>query len=174
MLFSMSHVAKNREAYLDNYWAKNKRSVEKGRNGPTYAWHIPANQRRKADTADAINELLRQGLEIHKASAAFTAGSLNVAAGDYIVRGDQPFRTLADMYFSVQNYPAQNPSPYDDTGWTFPEAFGVQATRVTDPKVLDVAMEPVKGTPMPLQTGATGAGTVFAINYSAEIGRAHV
>ena len=31
---------------------------------------------------------------------------------------------------------------------------------VTDAKVLDVAMEPVKGTPMPLQTGASGAGTL--------------
>jgi hypothetical protein len=45
---------------------------------------------------------------------------VNVAeAGDYVVRGDQPYRTLADMYFSIQNYPAQNPRPYDDTGWTF-------------------------------------------------------
>ena len=26
--------------------------------------------------------------------------------GDYIIRGDQPYRTLVDMYFSVQNYPA--------------------------------------------------------------------
>ena len=39
--------------------------------------------------------------------------------GDYIVRGDQPYRTLADMYFSVQNYAPSNPRPYDDTGWTF-------------------------------------------------------
>ena len=43
----------------------------------------------------------------------------DVKAGDYVVRGDQPFRTLADMYFSIQNYAPQNPSPYDDTGWTF-------------------------------------------------------
>ena len=40
-------------------------------------------------------------------------------AGDYIVRGDQPYRTVADMYFSVQNYAPSNPRPYDDTGWTF-------------------------------------------------------
>ena len=39
--------------------------------------------------------------------------------GDYIIRGDQPYRTLADMYFSVQNYAPANPRPYDDTGWTF-------------------------------------------------------
>ena len=35
-----------------------------------------------------------------------------------MIRADQPYRTLADLYFSVQNYPAANPRPYDDTGWT--------------------------------------------------------
>ena len=40
-------------------------------------------------------------------------------AGDYIVRADQPYRTLADMYFSLQNFPRQIRGPYDDTGWTF-------------------------------------------------------
>ncbi len=91
-------------------------------------------------------------------------------AGSFIVRMDQPYSRIADALLDYQYWSPNDPqkNPYDDTGWTFPEAFGVQATRVTDPKVLDVAMEPVKGTPMPLQTGATGAGTVFAINYSAD------
>ena len=55
LLFSLSNVAKNKDMYLDNYWTKNKRAVDKGRNGPVKAWLIPANQRRKSDTADAIN-----------------------------------------------------------------------------------------------------------------------
>ncbi len=46
------------------------------------------------------------------------AGDTDVAAGDYIIRADQPYRTLVDMYLSVQNYPPANPRPYDDTGWT--------------------------------------------------------
>jgi hypothetical protein len=62
VLFSLHHVAKNRELYLENYWLKNKRSVEKGRAGPIFGWVIPAGQRRKADAADAVNELRRQGL----------------------------------------------------------------------------------------------------------------
>ena len=80
---------------------------------------IPAAQKRKADAAEAVNELRRQGLEFHTASAAFKAGAVEVKPGDYIVRGDQPYRTIADMYFSVQNYAPSNPRPYDDTGWTF-------------------------------------------------------
>ena len=45
---------------------------------------------------------------------------MQVAAGDYVIRADQPYRTLVDMYFALQNYPAANPLPYDDTGWTMP------------------------------------------------------
>jgi hypothetical protein len=137
ILFALSHVGKNRELYLENYWVKNKRAYDKGRNGPVYAWVIPAAQRRKADAADAVNELRRQGLEIGTAATAFKAGSLDVAAGDYVIRADQPYRTLADMYFSLQNYAIGNPSPYDDTGWTFQFMRNVVVTACTDKSCLD-------------------------------------
>ena len=140
LLFALNHVAKNRELYLENYWLKNKRAIERGRNGPTYAWLIPANQRRKSDAAIAINDLRRQGLEISRAQSDFKAGSLQVFAGDYVIRGDQPFRTLADMYFSIQNYPPQNPAPYDDTGWTFQLMRDLKIVPVTDKTILDQRM----------------------------------
>jgi hypothetical protein len=139
LLIALNHVAKNKDTYLENYWLKNKRAVDKGKTGPTYGWVIPAGQRRKQDAADAVNELRRQGLEVHRATAAFKAGSLNVEAGDYVIRGDQPYRTLADMYFSVQNYAPANPSPYDDTGWTFPFMRNVVIKTATDKALLDGA-----------------------------------
>ncbi len=74
-----------------------------------------------------VNELRRQGVEIDTAYSAFKDGSVDVAAGDYIVRADQPYRTLADMYFSMQNYPLANPRPYDDTGWTMQYMRNVKA-----------------------------------------------
>ena len=55
-------------------------------------------------------------------------------AGSYIVRMDQPYSRIADALLDYQ-YWAPNDAqtrPYDDTGWTFPEGFGVQAVRVTD------------------------------------------
>jgi hypothetical protein len=119
ILIALNHLAKNRETYLENYWIKNKNAVDKGKNGPTYGWVIPATQKRKADVADAVNELRRQGLEFHTATTAFKAGNIDVKPGDYVIKGDQPYRTIADMYFSVQNYAPANPNPYDDTGWTF-------------------------------------------------------
>ena len=80
---------------------------------------MPADQRRQVDAADMVNELRRQGVEVHTARMPPSRPARSkVAAGDYVIRADQPYRTLADMYFSVQNYPAANPRPYDDTGWT--------------------------------------------------------
>jgi Zinc carboxypeptidase len=167
LLFALQHVAKNSDLYLENYWLKNKRSVDKGRNGPIYAWVIPAAQRRKADTADAVNELRRQGLEISSATAAFNAGNANVAPGDYIVRGDQPFRTLADMYFSIQSYAPQNPPPYDDTGWTFQLMRDITIVPVTDKNILN--------RPMTLLTadakapgGIEGSGPVLVVDHTSD------
>jgi hypothetical protein len=167
VLFSLSHVAKNRELYLENYWLKNKRSIDEGKNGPVHGWVIPAGQRRKADTADAVNELMRQGLEIHKANSAFKVGNVSVDAGDYIVRGDQPFRTLAEMYFSVQNYPPQNPRPYDDTGWTFQYMRNVKITPLADKSVFDQPMTPVAG-PVKAPGGIEGTGNTLVVEATAD------
>jgi Zinc carboxypeptidase len=139
LLIALNHVAKNKDTYLENYWIKNKRAVERGKTGPTFGWVIPAGQRRRQDAADAVNELRRQGLEVHRATAPFKAGSVNVEPGDYVIRGDQPYRTLAEMYFSVQNYAPANPNPYDDTGWTFPYMRNIVIKTVTDKSVLDGA-----------------------------------
>src|SRR5690242_10175204 len=38
LLIALNHVAKNRDTYLENYWLKNKRAVDKGKNGPVYGW----------------------------------------------------------------------------------------------------------------------------------------
>jgi hypothetical protein len=90
-------------------------------------------------------------------------------AGSYIVRLDQPYSRIADALLDYQ-YWAPNDAqarPYDDTGWTFPEGFAVQAVRVTDAKVLDASMEMVKGD-VKAPSGVAGAGSVFAINHNAD------
>jgi len=167
VLFSLSHVAKNKETYLENYWLKNKRSIAEGTDGPINAWVMPANQRRKADAADAINELMRQGLEVHRATGAFKAGNVNVAAGDYVIRGDQPFRTLAEMYFSVQNYAPQNPSPYDDTGWTFQLMRNLKLQTVNDKTIFTQPMTKVTG-PVTANGGVEGTGTTLVVEDTAD------
>ena len=162
MLLSLAHVAKNRGLFLENYWLKNKRSVDKGKNGPTFAWVIPAGQTRKADAAQAVNDLMTQGLEFHRATAAFKVGNVDVKAGDYVIRADQPYRTLADMYFSLQAFSAANPSPYDDTGWTFQLMRNLVITPVSDKAVFTQAMTPIT-VPVVATGGVEGNGTALVV-----------
>jgi hypothetical protein len=167
ILFSLEHVAKNRHLYLENYWLKNKRAIDKGKNGPVHAWVIPAHQRRKSDAATAVNDLRRQGLEVSRALASFRAGNVDVREGDYVVRGDQPFRTLADMYFSIQNYPPQNPSPYDDTGWTFQLMRDLRVVPVNDKQILEREMTLVSAD-VRAAGGVEGRGRVLIVEHTAD------
>lgn len=90
-------------------------------------------------------------------------------AGSYIVRMDQPYSRIADALLDYQFWSPNDPqkTPYDDTGWTFPENFAVQSIRVTDPKVLDAPMEAVT-TEIRAPGGVAGSGPVFAINHNGD------
>jgi hypothetical protein len=89
-------------------------------------------------------------------------------AGSYIIRMDQPYSRIADTLLDYQYWAPNDPQtrPYDDTGWTFPEGFAVQAVRITDTKILDVPMEPVKEIQPP--SGVSGAGSLFAISHNGD------
>jgi hypothetical protein len=92
-------------------------------------------------------------------------------AGSYIVRMDQPYSRIADMLLDYQYWSPEDPQkhPYDDTGWTFGELFGVQVARVVDPSVLAVASEPVGGE-VKAPSGVEGSGPVLAVNHNTDIG----
>ena len=90
-------------------------------------------------------------------------------AGSYIIRMDQPYSRIADALLDYQYWSPSDPqrTPYDDTGWTFPENFAVRSVRVTDPGVLAVPMEIVTGE-IKAPGGVIGSGSVFAINHNAD------
>jgi hypothetical protein len=90
-------------------------------------------------------------------------------AGSYVVRMDQPYSRIADALLDYQYWSPSDPqkTPYDDTGWTFPENFAVQAVRVTDSKILDVPMEKI-GAEIRAPGGINGSGAVFAIEHNAD------
>ena len=90
-------------------------------------------------------------------------------AGSYIVRMDQPYSRIADALLDYQYWSPDDPQkqPYDDTGWTFPENFAVEAIRVTDKKILDAPMQPVSGT-IRAPGGLRGTGSVYVIAHNAD------
>lgn len=90
-------------------------------------------------------------------------------AGSYIIKMDQPYSRIADALLDYQYWAPNDPqtNPYDDTGWTFPEAFATQATRIMDTTVLNVPVEAVTGR-LVAPGGVTGSGDTFLINANGD------
>ena len=74
LLFALNRVATDRELYLENYWVKNRQSIESGRTGAVNAWVIPAAQHSPGNVVEMVNDLRRQGVEVSRADAAFRRG----------------------------------------------------------------------------------------------------
>ena len=194
LLTSLHYFNENKRLFLKNFYLKAKRSVTKpGAEGPA-AYVLPADDPRRGSQAELLRVLEKQAVEISRATAAFTVTlpvkksakpkkdakdakekdsppaptTRNFPAGSYIVRMDQPYSRIADALLDYQYWSPDDPqkTPYDDTGWTFGELFGVQVTRVTDPKVLEVRMERAKGIHAP--GSVSGESAIYAINNNAE------
>ncbi len=167
LLIALDKVATDRELYLDNYWEKTKRTIDKGKAGPTFGWVIPAAQVRRSNAADMVNDLRHQGVEFNIATSAAKLGNLTIEPGDYLIRGDQPYRTLVDMYFSLQNYPASNPLPYDDTGWTMPLMRNVVVHPIADKAIFTAAMKPLKED-VALPGSINGSGNTLVVDANTD------
>ncbi len=194
LLTSLHYFAENASTFLRNFYLKSKRSVEKPKAEGPAAYVLPAGEARPGAQAELLRVLQLQGVEISRATAAFSAAvparkkekdaektegrgkpkkpaleTRLVPAGSYVVRMDQPYSRIADMLLDYQYWSPNDPqkTPYDDTGWTFGELFGVEVLRVADPKVLDTGMERVSGE-IRAAGGLAGAGAVFAVNHNAD------
>jgi len=167
VLFSLEYVADHPAWFLENYWLKNERAIAQGTEGEVNGWVIPAGQRRKADAADAVNSLMAQGLEFNRADGDFEVGGVEVEEGDYIIRADQPFETLADMYFALQRFSLDNPRPYDDTGWTYQLMRDIELEEIHDPALFEQDMTPITG-PVRAAGGVTGRGSTLVVEHTTD------
>jgi hypothetical protein len=195
LLTSLHYFNENKRLFLKNFYLKAKRSVTKPSEEGPAAYVLPGDDPRPTLQTELLRVLQKQAVEISRATAPFTvtlpakkeastkppaektAGKEQQPAppttkefptGTYIIRMDQPYSRVADALLDYQYWSPDDPqkTPYDDTGWTFGELFGVQVTRVTDRKVLDAPMESVKEVRAP--GGISGDGTIFVINNNAE------
>jgi hypothetical protein len=195
LLTSLHYFNENKRLFLKNFYLKAKRSVMKPSEEGPAAYVLPGDDPRAGSQAELLRVLQKQAVEISRATAPFTVTlpvkkekpskqkdekstekekqtpsptTKEFPAGSYIIRMDQPYSRIADALLDYQYWSPDDPqkTPYDDTGWTFGELFGVQVTRVTDKKVLDAPMESVKEIRAP--GGISGDGTIFVINNSAE------
>jgi hypothetical protein len=193
LLTSLHFFNENKRLFLKNFYLKAKRSVTKPTQEGPAAYILPADDPRLELQTELLQVLQKQHVEISRAKSAFTIGlpakkarkpskkeedkekkekeeptSREFPAGSIIIRMDQPYSRIADALLDHQYWSPDDPqkTPYDDTGWTFGELFNVKVFRVTDPKVLDTAMERVNE--VKPAGGVQGDGAIFAINNNAE------
>jgi Zinc carboxypeptidase len=193
LLTSLHYFNENKRLFLKNFYLKGKRSIQKpSAEGPA-AYVLPADDPRASVQADLLRIMLKQHVEISRATSAFEVAlpvrkekksgkatedeekpkppsptTRDFLAGSYVIRMDQPYSRVADALLDYQYWSPEDPqtTPYDDTAWTLGELFGVQVARVTDAKVLTVPMERV--TELHPFGGVQGEGSVFAIDNHAE------
>ena len=139
VLIALRQVAEMHDRYLENAVTKAERTIARGQREAPYAFIIPRGQRHAAEAADMVNLFRTQGTEVHEASAAFTlaAGkdSLKIAAGDWIVRLDQPYTQFPRTVLALQSFKPSDPQPYDDTGWTMDLLRHVTTLKIADSSV---------------------------------------
>ena len=197
LLTTMHYFANNGKLFLKNFYLKSKRSIDKPKVEGPAAYVLPGNEVRAGNQAELLRTLQAQGVEISKATAAFTVPTKRKAgsesprpsaspsasptpapktedrtfpAGSYIVRMDQPYSRIADALLDYQSWAPNDPQTdiYDDTAWTMGELANVEVVRVVDPKVLDAPMERVT-TEIRSPGGISGsASTVYLVNHNAD------
>ncbi len=171
LLMGLNHVAVNKERFLENFWLKSKRSVDKAQNEGPAAYIFPGDDPRPGLAARLLRLLQAQGVEVHKVDKSFKVGAAEYPAGSAVVRMDQPYSRMADMLLDRQYYNVNDPRPYDDVGWTLGPLFNVRTVRVNDAAVLSAPMTLVTG---PFQTAggvarpAAGSVQAYLLNHDAD------
>jgi len=133
----MSHVAKYRRAFLENFYKVHADWVN--RTAAPYAFVIPDAQRDVYEAGELV-DLLRMGdVEVHKARSAFIAGGKQYAAGSWVIKLAQPNGAFAKTMLERQRYPdlrlypgGPPKPPYDVTGHTLGLLMGVDVDQVEE------------------------------------------
>ncbi|HEX6463758.1 MAG TPA: M14 metallopeptidase family protein, partial [Vicinamibacterales bacterium] len=124
---------------------------------------IPSDQPDFPTATKFINTLIKNGITIQRADAAFSVAGKNYPAGSWVVKSAQAFRPhILDM-FEPQDHPDDIPypggpptPPYDATGYTLAYQMGVKADRIMEG--FDGPFEKVSGLQKPPAGTVNGAG----------------
>ncbi|HEY3738704.1 MAG TPA: M14 metallopeptidase family protein, partial [Bryobacteraceae bacterium] len=125
---------------------------------------LPSDQADFANAVEFLNALLKNGIDVMRATSAFDVAGKSYPAGSYVVKTAQAFRPHVMDMFEPQDHPNDIPypggaprPPYDITGWTLAMQMGVQYVRVFDG--FDGPFEKVKGILPPPPAAIQGTGT---------------
>ncbi|HTW59462.1 MAG TPA: M14 family zinc carboxypeptidase [Terriglobales bacterium] len=181
LLSTLSYFSRNTHHFLENFYSKSKRAVEKpSLEGPA-AYLIPPDPADANRQIELLKVLQRQHVEIEQLSDAVTSAvpaekrgdkpkQETFPSGSLVVRMDQPYSRVADALLDRQFWAPGDPQkhPYDDTGWSFSHLFNLKVVRVVDPTILKSKMTPVDD-PAMLAGKVSGSGPVLAVANTAQV-----
>ncbi len=88
--------------------------------------------------------------------------SITVKPGDWIVRMDQPYTALVRTVLALQRFRPDDPSPYDDTGWSLDQLRHVTVHTIADSSVLTRPMRPLTAD-VAIDGAVNGSGSALAV-----------
>ena len=131
---------------------------------------IPSDQADFNTATRFVNALIKDGVVIQRATAAFTVNGKSYPAGSYVIKAAQAFRPhLRDMLEPQDHpndfqYPGGPPRPpYDITGYTLAYQMGVQFDRILE--AFDGPFERLPLTSITLGGGKVTAGRGPVVGY---------
>ena len=181
LLSTLSYFSQNTHHFLENYYLKSKRAVEKpSLEGPA-AYVIPPDPAETNRQVELVKVMKRQHVEVEQLSDAVTSTipaekrgdkpkQQTFPAGSIVIRMDQPYSRVADALLDRQFWAAGDPQkhPYDDTGWSFTHLFNLKVVRVLDPSILKSRMTRLDD-PTSLAGKISGSGSVLAVANSGQV-----
>lgn len=100
---------------------------------------LSPDQRDMPTTIAFLNALIKNGVDVDRATVPFTAGGKRYPAGSYVVKTAQAYRPHVIDMFEPQDHPhdpefpgGPPKAPYDITGYTLAYQMGVSFDRVLD------------------------------------------
>jgi len=187
VLSTLDYTAIHNREFLENFYRRSNKAIQNGKNKAPYAFVIPKNQRRPLATARLINLLRKNGIEVQETEKALSwnnqkdkksdkkpkddskkENGQTIENGAYIIRMDQPYRTLVGTLLDRQNFPDRYDAPYDDVGWTLPYLYQVQSYKVKDPDILNKNMQLMRHNVQPGGQLTRPNRSVYLVNNSTE------
>src|SRR5437868_390619 len=118
-----------------------------------------------------VNALIKTGIEVERATSAFSVDGKNYPAGSFVVKSAQAFRPHVLDMFEPQDHPNDIPypggpptPPYDNAGWTLAYQMGVQFDRILD--AFDGPFAHVVGFARPATPRVGPAAAGYALSHS--------
>jgi Zinc carboxypeptidase len=93
--------------------------------------------------------------------------TIQVHKGDWIVRMDQPYTGTARTLLASQKFGANEPPPYDDTGWTLDLLRHVVVRPVADSSVLAQPMD-LLNADATVTAGVSGSGSTLIVRNTGD------